>query len=111
MTPQAARMTARQYADQKSVRLCYLGTVPRSQAGSLGGPRSPRQVGCEIFGEAGVAADLEVLRVMLKTLKLAGMKKVHLDLGHVGIYRAVIAKLTLAAGNEAALFEDRKSGL
>src|SRR3546814_3798242 len=72
-------------------------------SGSLGGPRSPRQVGCEIFGEAGVAADLEVLRVMLKTLKLAGMKKVHLDLGHVGIYRAVIAKLKLDAGNEAAL--------
>src|SRR3546814_15988243 len=69
-------------------------------SGSLGGPRSPRQVGCEIFGEAGVAADLEVLRVMLKTLKLAGMKKVHLDLGHVGIYRAVIAKLTLDARSE-----------
>src|SRR3546814_12716284 len=42
---------------------------------------------------------------MLKTLKLAGMKKVHLDLGHVGIYRAVIAKLKLDAGNEAALFD------
>ncbi|HEY9547317.1 MAG TPA: ATP phosphoribosyltransferase regulatory subunit [Solimonas sp.] len=105
MTPQAARIAARHYADQKIVRLCYLGTVLRSQAGSLGGPRSPRQVGCEIFGEAGVAADLEVLRVMLKTLKLAGMKKVHLDLGHVGIYRAVIAKLKLDAGNEAALFD------
>jgi ATP phosphoribosyltransferase regulatory subunit len=111
MTPQAARIAARHYRDQAIVRLCYLGTVLRSQAGSLGGPRSPRQVGCEIFGEAGIAADLEVLRVMLKTLKLAGVKNVHLDLGHVGIYRAVVGKLGLGTDDEAALFDivQRKS--
>ncbi|HET8882276.1 MAG TPA: ATP phosphoribosyltransferase regulatory subunit [Solimonas sp.] len=111
MTPQAARIAARHYRDQAIVRLCYLGTVLRSQAGSLGGPRSPRQVGCEIFGEAGIAADLEILRVMLKTLKLSGVKSVHLDLGHVGIYRATIGKLGLNADDEAALFDivQRKS--
>ncbi|NKF22509.1 ATP phosphoribosyltransferase regulatory subunit [Solimonas marina] len=111
MTPQAARIAARHYRDRDIVRLCYLGTVLRSRTGSLGEPRSPRQVGCEIFGEAGIAADLEVLRLMLKTLKLAGLKKVHLDLGHVGIYRAVIAKLGLSVEDEAALFEivQRKS--
>src|SRR3546814_11590546 len=89
MTPQAARIAARHYADQKIVRLCYLGTVLRSQAGSLGGPRSPRQVGCEIFGEAGVAADLEVLLVLLNPLQLAGMKKVHHNLGHARPYHPV----------------------
>jgi ATP phosphoribosyltransferase regulatory subunit len=111
MTPQAARIAARHYRDQAIVRLCYLGTVLRSQAGSLGGPRSPRQVGCEIFGEAGIAADLEILRVMLKTLKLSGVRSVHLDLGHVGIYRATIGKLGLNADDEAALFDivQRKS--
>jgi ATP phosphoribosyltransferase regulatory subunit len=111
MTPQAARIAARHYRDDAIVRLCYLGTVLRSQPGSLGGPRSPRQVGCEIFGEPGLTADLEVLRVMLKTLKLAGVKNVHLDLGHVGIYRAVVAKLKLDADDEAALFDivQRKS--
>lgn len=111
MTPQAARIAARHYRDRAIVRLCYLGTVLRSQPGSLGGPRSPRQVGCEIFGEAGVAADLEVLRVMLKTLRLAGVRNAHLDLGHVGIYRAVVARLGLDADDEAALFDivQRKS--
>lgn len=111
MTPQAARIAARHYRDQEVVRLCYLGTVLRAQADSLGGPRSPRQVGCEIFGEPGIAADLETLRVMLKTLKLAGVKNVHLDLGHVGIYRAVIAGLKLDADAESALFDivQRKS--
>jgi ATP phosphoribosyltransferase regulatory subunit len=111
MTPQAARIAARRYAGQRVVRLCYLGTVLRTQADSLGGARAPRQVGCELFGEAGVAADIEIVQLMLETLKRAGVPDVHLDLGHVGIYRAIAAKLGLAAGDEAALFDilQRKS--
>lgn len=111
MTPQAARIAARRYADADLVRLCYLGTVLRVQPDDLGGARSPRQVGCEIFGEAGLKADLEVLGLMLKTLELAKVRNVHIDLGHVGIYRAMAARLKLDADDEGALFEilQRKS--
>lgn len=104
MTPQAARIAVRRYASTPIVRLCYLGTVLRAEADSPGGSRSPRQVGCEIFGEAGIEADLEVMHLMLRTLKLAGLKKVHLDLGHVGIYRTVVGRLELDADDESALF-------
>jgi ATP phosphoribosyltransferase regulatory subunit len=104
MTPQAARIAARRYPDRKVVRLCYLGTVLRTRADSLGGARAPRQVGCELFGEAGIDGDLEILQVMLETLKRAAVPRVHLDLGHVGIYRAIAARLELAAEDEAALF-------
>jgi len=104
MTPQAARIAARRYADQPVVRLCYLGTVLRTRPDSLGGARAPRQVGCELLGEAGIDGDLEILEVMLETLKRAQVPQVHLDLGHVGIYRAIAAKLGLDADDEAALF-------
>ncbi len=111
MTPQAARIAARRYADVPLVRLCYLGTVLRTQPDSLGGTRSPRQVGCEIFGEENLSADLEILRMMLKTLELAGVADVHLDLGHVGVYRAIAARLKLDEEDESALFDilQRKS--
>ncbi|MCC2655558.1 MAG: phosphoribosyltransferase regulatory subunit [Panacagrimonas sp.] len=111
MTPQAARIAARRYADSTVVRLCYLGTVLRISPDSPGGPRSPRQVGCELFGQPQLEGDLEVLRLMLRTLDLAGMKDVHLDLGHVSIYRAVIARLNLEAEDEEQLFDilQRKS--
>jgi ATP phosphoribosyltransferase regulatory subunit len=104
MTPQAARIAARRYADRAAVRLCYLGSVLRTEADSPGGPRSPRQVGCELFGVAGADGDLEVLSLLRETLRLAGVRKVHLDLGHVGIYRALTAKLGLDADAEGALF-------
>ena len=104
MTPQAARIAVRRYADSSVIRLCYLGTVLRTTPDSPGGPRSPRQVGCELFGEADLAADLEVLRLMLRTLELAGLTEVHLDLGQVAIYRAVIGRLKLEAEDEATLF-------
>ncbi|HZP11025.1 MAG TPA: ATP phosphoribosyltransferase regulatory subunit [Nevskiaceae bacterium] len=111
MTPQAAHIAARRYADQKVVRLCYLGTVLRARADAIGGARSPRQVGCELFGEADVSADLEILDLMLETLSSAGVRDAHLDLGHVGIYRAIASGLNLSADDEDALFEilQRKS--
>lgn len=111
MTPQAARIAALRYPKQKTVRLCYLGTVLRTQPDALGGPRAPRQVGCELFGDASDKADLEAIGLMLETLMAAGVQKVHLDLGHVGIYRALAARLELSAGDEAALFDilQRKS--
>lgn len=104
MTPQAARIAARRYAASQAVRLCYLGTVLRTTPDSPGGARSPRQVGCELFGQSELSGDLEVLRLMLQTLALAGMSDVHLDLGHVAIYRALIAQLALDAQDEAQLF-------
>lgn len=115
MTPQAARIAARHFAAQPVVRLCYLGTVLRTRPDALGGPRSPRQVGCELFGTPpgadALASDLEVLALMLQTLQLAGVANVHLDLGHVGVYRAVVERLALSAEDETALFDilQRKS--
>ena len=111
MTPQAARIAARRYPDGEAARLCYLGTVLRTHPEVAGGARAIRQAGCELFGEAGVEADLEILDTMLQTLAIAGLEQVHLDLGHVGVYRSIVADLSLAEADESQLFEilQRKS--
>lgn len=111
MTPQAARIAARHFANRETVRLCYLGTVLRTRPDSLGGSRAPRQVGCELFGEPRLVGDLEILRLMLDTLALAGLREVHVDLGHVGIYRSLVGRLGFDAADEAEVFDilQRKS--
>lgn len=105
MTPQAARIDAHALKREEPVRLCYLGTVLHTLPDGFAGSRSPLQVGCELFGHAGIESDLEILGLMLETLKLTGVEQVHLDLGHVGIFRALAEGAGLTAEQETDLFD------
>jgi ATP phosphoribosyltransferase regulatory subunit len=105
MTPQVARMDAHQLRQDHPTRLCYLGTVLHTRADGLSGGRSPLQIGAEIFGHAGVESDMEILRLMWSTLQLAGVRDIYLDLGHVGIFRALARQAGLDPDQELDLFE------
>lgn len=105
MTPQVARIDAHHLQRNTPVRLCYLGTVLRTLPDGFGSSRSPLQVGAELYGHSGIASDLEILQLMLATLRLSGMKDIHLDLGHVGIYRGLARQLGLSATQEDLLFD------
>ncbi len=111
MTPQVARIDARNSRPDVPTRLCYLGTVLHTQADHLEKTRSPFQVGAELYGHSGVASDLEVIRLMLEMISLAGLHNIHLDLGHVGIYRGLVGQAALNARQESDLFDilQRKS--
>jgi ATP phosphoribosyltransferase regulatory subunit len=47
--------------------------------------REAMQVGAELYGAAGVPADLEMLELAVRSLRLAGLGRVSLDLGHTGV--------------------------
>ena len=51
------------------------------------------KAGAEIFGASGIAADAEVIGLMLQALDAAGMQAPVLLLGHMGIYRGLVARL------------------
>lgn len=105
MTPQAARIDAHALKQEGPVRLCYLGTVLRAMPEGFAGSRSPLQVGCELFGHAGIESDLEILALLLETLELTGIEQVHLDLGHVGVFRGLAKAACLSVEQEADLFD------
>jgi ATP phosphoribosyltransferase regulatory subunit len=105
MTPQVARIDARTASASRPTRLCYLGTVLHTHSDRLEKSRSPMQVGAELYGHAGCASDLEIIRLMLDMLAGAGVMDVHLDLGHVGIYRGLAKQGGLDPESEAQLFE------
>ena len=90
ITPQAARIDAHHLRRDEPVRLCYVGPVLRAGVERVGAGRNPLQVGVELFGHAGVSSDLEVFQLMLETLRAAGINHPHVDLGHVGIFRALV---------------------
>lgn len=105
ITPQAARIDARHLANQGVSRLCYLGTVIRARPETPGGPRCLRQLGAELFGHDGVASDLEIIDLMLRVLAVCGIEDLHLDLGHVGVFRALAEELALNASDEQQVFD------
>ena len=104
MTPQAARIDAHLLNQQGVTRLCYAGPVLHTRPGNLQTSREPLQVGAELFGHAGLEADIEVQKMLLKTLKALGVEALHLDLGHVGIFRALMNAAQADDGLERDLF-------
>lgn len=105
ITPQAARIDAHRLRHSAPTRLCYVGSVLRTRAEGLSASRSPLQVGAELYGHAGVESDVEILCLMMETLRLAGLGDVYLDLGHVGIFRALAEAAGLSDEQEDELFE------
>ncbi len=105
MTPQVARIEARHLRSDQPVRLCYLGTVLYSLPDGVSRSRSPIQLGAELYGHSGVESDCEILCLMLETLRRAGVEDVHLDLGHVGIFRGLARQAELSQRDEAVLYD------
>ena len=105
ITPQVARMDAHSLHRDGPVRLCYAGSVLHTRPKSLLASRSPIQIGVEFYGDAGLASDSEVVLLMLETLRVAELGGITLDLGHVGIYRALVSVAQLTNEDELELFD------
>jgi ATP phosphoribosyltransferase regulatory subunit len=105
ITPQVARIAAHRIKREGIIRLCYIGSVLHTLPQGLGGARNPIQVGAELYGHGGVESDLEILRLTLEALNKVGIKEIHLDLGHVGIFRGLVAQAGLSFEQEYTLFD------
>jgi ATP phosphoribosyltransferase regulatory subunit len=105
ITPQTARIDAHSMAATGANRLCYAGNVVHTKPKNPLATRTPTQVGLEFYGEAGIAADIEVISLLLESLSVSGLPKLHIDLGHVGIYRALATCAKLNAAQEDEFFD------
>lgn len=90
MTPQVARIDAHLLNRQGVARLCYAGSVLHTRAAGHFASREPVQLGAEIYGHAGPEADLEVIELMIRSLDVAGVSQVRVDLSHAGIVPALL---------------------
>ncbi len=111
ITPQVARIDAHSLAEEGITRLCYAGTTLHARPKTPLASRAPIQLGAELFGDDSAGADVEIVRLMLATLEAAGLDDITLDLGHVGIYEAVLDVAGLDQDLEKTVFDalQRKS--
>ncbi|MDZ7841446.1 MAG: ATP phosphoribosyltransferase regulatory subunit [Gammaproteobacteria bacterium] len=104
-TPQIARIDAHYLRHEGMSRLCYSGSVFRWSPGEIESTREPLQIGAELYGCPDVDADAEIVEAMIDTVQAAGVPDVHVHLGHVGVYRALIQWAGLSEALEADLFD------
>jgi ATP phosphoribosyltransferase regulatory subunit len=95
-TPQAARIDAHLLNRPGVTRLCYCGPVLHTRPSGLGS-REPLQFGAEIFGHAGLEADLEVQELALDALQAASLEGLVIDLADARLVRGVLAGLPIEA--------------
>ncbi|WP_109481611.1 ATP phosphoribosyltransferase regulatory subunit [Paraburkholderia sp. C35] len=105
ITPQVARIDAHLLNRQGVTRLCYAGNVLHTRPRGLHATREQIQIGAEIYGHAGLEADLEIQQLMLDALHLAGLGRVRLDLCHAAVLGALIDGDPAAASLGEALFD------
>ena len=96
-TPQAARIDAHLLNRAGVTRLCYCGPVLHTRPAGPGATREPLQFGAEIFGHAGLEAEMEVLDLALDALREVGVAPPVVDLADARILRGVLAGVPLDA--------------
>jgi ATP phosphoribosyltransferase regulatory subunit len=105
ITPQVARIDAHLLNRKGVTRLCYCGSVLHTRPLAPGATREPIQIGAEMYGEAGVEADVEMLELLCRALELGGVRKGRVDIGHVAVFRAIAHQAEVREAREAELFE------
>jgi ATP phosphoribosyltransferase regulatory subunit len=90
-TPQVARIDAHLLNRQGVTRLCYCGPVLHTRPDRPHATREPLQFGAEIYGHAGLEADLEALLLALDCLKATRVEALTVDMADARIVRALLA--------------------
>ena len=104
ITPQVARIDSHLLNREGVTRLCYCGSALHTLPAGFNTTREPLQIGAELYGHAGLEADIEVIRLLAAALNRCDIKVSRFDLGHVAVFRALTRNAGLAAEAEEELF-------
>jgi ATP phosphoribosyltransferase regulatory subunit len=103
-TSQVARIDAHLLNRMGVTRLCYCGPILHTLLSSGHGSREPLQWGAEIYGHAGLEADLEVLELALDMLQRTGVSRATVDMGDARIVKGVLSGLALDPAVKSSIY-------
>ena len=104
ITPQVARIDAHLLNRSGVTRLCYVGSVAHARTPVGSSAREELQIGAEIYGCSTWEADFEAISLLLKTIQLAGIKKIYLDLSHAGVLAGILDGQSISAADMETLY-------
>ena len=77
------------------LRLCYAAPVLSNEAGRFAHRREAYQVGAELIGASGAAADAEVIALAVRCLDAAGLRRYQVDVGHAEFFQGILEGVAL----------------
>ena len=105
ITPQVARIDAHRLQVETPQRLCYLGPVVHAKPDKFAGSRNPLQIGAELYGHGGIESDAEIVCLMAEILSIAELSPLTLELGHMGVFKALVESAELSKDQESHLLD------
>jgi len=104
ITPQIARIDAKRASD-KEQKYCYINAILQTSANDFYDSRSPIQAGAELYGLNSSEADVEIITLMIESLKILSIDSVVISLGNVAIFNAIVESENLNASQTTELKE------
>jgi ATP phosphoribosyltransferase regulatory subunit len=104
MTTQVARIDAHILNRQNIARLCYAGTTLQTRVVPGIFSREQLQLGAEVYGHQGIEADIEIVNLMIQSLKIAQVGPITLDVSHAGLLKDILDKKQLSSDDISEMY-------
>ena len=96
-TPSIARCAAKYFGQEKlPIRLCYQGNIYINNLSYQGRLKESTQAGAELIGDDSLAADAEMLAMVVDCLKSVGLTEFQVEVGQVDFFNGLMEEAGLA---------------
>lgn len=103
ITPSIARAVSKYFHDETPIRLCYMGNTFINYDKYLGRLKESTQLGAELMGDGSIEADVELLSLLIKALKEAGLKEFQVSIGQVMFFKSLLKEAGIDSETEKRL--------
>lgn len=103
-TPSIARSAAKYYTEEDMpVKLSYMGNTFNNSSSYQGRLKETTQCGAELIGDGSVAADAEILAMVVDCLTGSGLKEFQISVGHARFFQGIVEAAGLGEEQEDQL--------
>ena len=103
ITPSIARAVSKYFHDETPIPPCYMGNTFINYDKYLGRLKESTQLGAELMGDGSIEADVELLSLLIKALKEAGLKEFQVSIGQVMFFKSLLKDAGIDSETEKRL--------
>src|SRR6056297_1192447 len=106
LTMPIARLAASRFQDSpRPLKFSYLSSAFQSKNSQSLSLKEKTQAGVELIGSADLKSDLEMILLLIKTMKKVGVEKTLIDIGHADLINEIFTDLKIAENEKRDLRE------